>query len=514
MASRILGAVSRAASRSTSSSSVSSGRGSALLAPFRPFSQASAAVPAHVVDEERFARYNSPVPVPVDHSDALQLIPATRVTTLSNGLRVATETNPNPNAPKTASFGVWIDAGSRYESDSTNGTAHFLEHMIFKGTKRRSVQQLEMEVENAGGHLNAYTSREMTTYYAKVMSKDVPNAVDLLADILQNSSFQQSAVDRERDVILREMQEVEKQVEEVLFDHLHATAFQASPLGRTILGSADNVRKITRNDLQTYIDTHYTAPRMVVAASGAIDHDAFVQLVERSFGGLPSNATSAKELVAENPSKFTGSEVRIRNDDLPLTHFALSYKGASWTDPDAVALMVMQAMLGSWNKAAGGGKALGSELAQKVASNDLAESFMAFNTNYSDTGLFGLYACAKPDHLDDLAWAMMHETTRLVYRVAEDDVVRARNQIKASILLHLDGSTAVAEDIGRQMLTFGRRIPLAEMFARIDAVDVETVKRVAERFLMDKDLAVTAIGPTQFLPDYNWLRRRTFWLRY
>ncbi|CAI5939935.1 unnamed protein product [Closterium sp. NIES-64] len=741
MASRLLAAASRAA-RSAS------GRRSGSIAPFRAFSAQAAPAAVQIVNEDRFARYNSPIPITVDHSAALGLIPATRVTTLSNGLRVASEANPNPNAPKTATIGVWIDAGSRYESEATNGTAHFLEHMIFKGTKRRSVQQLEMEVENAGGHLNAYTSREMTTYYAKVVQKDIPVAVDLLGDILQNSLFSEDAVDRERGVILREMQEVpaqiekqvekvlfdhrhatafqfsppcnsltshlhpfpnahthvhtrahahpcpfadreaggggavrstprhgvpvqpagahhsglanreaggggavrssarhdpplnscqashppltllpphltplshhahahaqiEKQVEEVLFDHLHATAFQFSPLGRTILGSADNVRAITRNDLEKYIATHYTGPRMVVSAAGVVDHDALVKMVEKTFASLPAASTTtvadliAKEpskftvlrmykghqpllpaastttvadLIAKEPSKFTGSEVRIRDDDMPLTNFAIAYKGASWTDPDAVALQIMQTMLGSWSRGAGGGNALGpcwgpgaagrvsdreeylwcaspifsspsfpahlslplhlaspshteelpslfssaegggqqslSELAQKVAANSLCERFMAFNTNYSDTGLFGVYACAKPDHLDDLAWAMMHEITRLVYRVSDDDVTRAGNALKASLALHLDGSSAVAEDIGRQLITYGRRIPLAEMFARIDAVDAETVKRVAERFLMDRDVAVAAIGPTQFLPDYNWLRRRTFWLRY
>ncbi|GJP35824.1 hypothetical protein CLOM_g20345 [Closterium sp. NIES-68] len=295
MASRLLAAASRAA-RSAS------GRRSGSIAPFRAFSAQAAPAPVQIADEDRFARYNSPIPVTIDHSAALGLIPATRVTTLSNGLRVASEASLHPNAPKTATIGVWIDAGSRYESEATNGTAHFLEHMIFKGTKRRSVQQLEMEVENAGGHLNAYTSREMTTYYAKVVQKDIPVAVDLLGDILQNSLFNEDAVNRERGVILREMQEIEKQVEEVLFDHLHATAFQFSPLGRTILGSADNVRSITREDLEKYIATHYTGPRMVVAASGAVDHDALVKLVEKTFASLPAaSTTTVADLIAKSP---------------------------------------------------------------------------------------------------------------------------------------------------------------------------------------------------------------------
>ncbi|TYK19532.1 putative mitochondrial-processing peptidase subunit beta [Cucumis melo var. makuwa] len=489
--------------------------------------------------DPRFLKYGSPHPTITDHTRILSA-PETRVTTLSNGLRVATESNL---AARTATVGVWIDAGSRFETEETNGTAHFLEHMIFKGTEKRSARQLEEEIENMGGHLNAYTSREQTTYYAKVLDKDVPKALDILADILQNSKFDEHRISRERDVILREMEEVrilfrlfdlyamtlvstgtrirfarirvvEGQTEEVIFDHLHATAFQYTPLGRTILGPAQNIRTITKDHLQSYIQTHYTAPRMVIAASGAVKHEDFVEQVKKLFTKLSAEPTTAAQLVAKEPAIFTGSEVRIVDDDVPLAQFAIAFNGASWTDPDSIALMVMQAMLGSWNKSAGGGKHMGSELAQRVAINEVAESMMAFNTNYKDTGLFGVYAVAKPDCLDDLAYAIMYETTKLAYRVSEADVTRARNQLKSSLLLHIDGTSPVAEDIGRQLLTYGRRIPFAELFARIDAVDASTIKRVANRFIYDRDIAIAALGPIQGLPDYNWFRRRTYWNRY
>jgi len=207
-------------------------------------------------------------------------------------------------------------------------------------------------------------------------------------------------------------------------------------------------------------------------------------------------------------------KVRIRDDGKPLVHFAVAVKGAAWTDPDSIALVVMQTMLGGWNKNAGAGKHMGSELAQKVGANHLAEDVMAFNTNYNDAGLFGIYATSKPDTLDDLCYVIMHEFGRLIYRVDPDDVARARNQLKSSLLLHLDGTSAIAEDIGRQMLTYGRRLPLAELFARIDAVDADTVKRVASRFICDKEVAIAAMGPIQELRDYTWFRRRTYWLRY
>ncbi|GAB2299289.1 hypothetical protein Dimus_033361 [Dionaea muscipula] len=460
--------------------------------------------------DPRFLRYGSPEPKLDDHT-AILSAPATKITTLPNGLRVATESNL---AARTATVGVWIDAGSRFESDETNGTAHFLEHMIFKGTEKRSARGLEEEIENMGGHLNAYTSREQTTYFAKVLDKDVNKALDILADILQNSTFDKHQIERERDVILREMEEVEGQTEEVIFDHLHATAFQYTPLGRTILGPAQNIRSITKAHIQKYISTHYTAPRMVIAAAGAVKHEEVVDQVKKLFTKLSTNPTTTSELVSKEPAIFTGSEVRMIDDDIPVAQFAVAFSGASWSDPDSIALMVMQSILGSWNKSAGGGKHMGSELAQRVGINEIAESMMAFNTNYKDTGLFGVYASAKPDCLDDLAWAIMHEISKLCYRVSDLDVTRARNQLKSSLLLHIDGTSPVAEDTGRQLLTYGRRIPFAELFARIDAVDSSTVKCVANRFIHDRDIAIAAMGPIQSLPDYNWFRRRTYWNRY
>lgn len=362
--------------------------------------------------------------------------------------------------------------------------------------------------------MNAYTSREQTTYFAKVMDKDVNPALDILADILQNSVFDESRINRERDVILREMEEVEGQTEEVIFDHLHATAFQYTPLGRTILGPAENVKSITKSHLQNYISTHYTAPRMVVSAAGAVEHEEIVDQVKKLFTKLSTDPTTAVQLAAKEPATFTGSEVRMMDDDIPLAQFAVAFNGASYTDPDSIALMVIQSMLGSWNKNVGGGKHMGSELVQKVSLCEIAESVMAFNTNYKDTGLFGVYAVSKPDCLDDLAWLIMNEVSKLSYRVSDDDVTRACNQLKSSLLLHVDGTSPVAEDIGRQLLTYGRRIPFAELFARIDAVDASTVKRVAKRFIYDQDIAIAAMGPIKSLPDYNWFRRRTYFNRY
>ncbi|KAL6757633.1 ubiquinol:cytochrome c oxidoreductase 50 kDa core 1 subunit [Haematococcus lacustris] len=468
-------------------------------------------VPAQ--DSNPFLRFSSPFPKPFDHSPLLATLPETQVTTLPNGLRVATEHIP---FAETTTLGVWINSGSRFETDETNGVAHFLEHILFKGTNKRTVKELEVEVENMGGQLNAYTGREQTAYYAKVLGKDVGKAVGILSDILLNSNLDERAINKERDVILREMEEVNKQTSELVFDHLHATAFQFSPLGRTILGPVENIKSINRDQLVSYMKTHYRGPRMVLAAAGAVNHAELVKLATDAFGGIPDEdvSTSVRTLVAKDPSKFTGSYVHDRFPDATECALAVAFKGASWTDPDSIPLMVIQTMLGGWDKSSTTGKHASSKMTQTVAIENLADAYMAFNTNYHDTGLFGVYGVTDRDRCEDFAWTIMNEMTRTCYEVSEAELGRAKNQLKSSLMFFQDSTHHVAESIGRELLVYGRRLPKAELFARIDAVDAATIKAVADRFIYDQDMAIASVGDVQFMPDYNFFRRRSYWLRY
>ncbi|KDN44556.1 putative MAS1-mitochondrial processing peptidase beta chain precursor [Tilletiaria anomala UBC 951] len=433
---------------------------------------------------------------------AINRSPITQVTTLSNGLTVATESNPSA---QTATVGAWIDAGSRAETDATNGTAHFLEHMAFKGTGKRTQQGLELEVENLGAHLNAYTSREQTVYYAKSFRKDVDKAVDIISDILQNSKLEQSAIERERDVILREQEEVDKQTEEVVFDHLHAVAFQGQALGRTILGPEKNIRTITRDDLSSYIKTNYTADRMVLVGSGGIEHAELVKLAEKNFSSLPVSTNPIALGQSSHPkTKFVGSDVRIRDDSMPTCNFAIAVEGVSWKSPDYFPMLVLQSIMGNWDRSLGSSPLLSSRLSHVISSNNLANSYMHFSTSYSDTGLWGCYFVSENVYnLDDLVHFTLKEWQRMSIAPLEGEVERAKSQLKASLLLGLDGTTAIAEDIGRQLVTSGKRLTPKEIEAKLDAVNANEIQRVAKTYLWDQSIAVCATGQTEGLLPYD-----------
>jgi processing peptidase subunit beta len=239
------------------------------------------------------------------------------------------------------------------------------------------------------------SKRENTVYYAKAFNSDVPATVNILSDILQNSKLEPAAIERERDVILRESEEVDKQLEEVVFDHLHATAFQGQPLGRTILGPAENIQSIQRDDLVSYIKTNYTADRMVLVGAGGVPHQQLVELAEKNFGSLPAapqSSYSTKAIAAQKAKPdFVGSEVRIRDDTIPTANIAIAVEGVSWKDDDYFTALVTQAIVGNWDKAMGNAPHMGSKLSGFVHANDLANSFMSFSTSYSDTGYVPLF---------------------------------------------------------------------------------------------------------------------------
>uniref|UniRef100_A0A671SUI2 Mitochondrial-processing peptidase subunit beta n=1 Tax=Sinocyclocheilus anshuiensis TaxID=1608454 RepID=A0A671SUI2_9TELE len=429
----------------------------------------------------------------VSYAQSLLGAPETRLTTLSNGLRIASEETNQA----TCTVGLWIGCGSRYESEKNNGAGFFLEHMAFKGTKKHPQSALEQAVESMGAHLSAYTSREHTAYYMKTLAKDLPKAVELLAEVVQSSSLSEADIEQQRSVVLRELEEVQGSLQDVCLDVLHATAFQGTPLGHSVLGPSANARTLTRNDLVEYINSHYKAPRMVLATAGGVNHDELVGLAKQHFSGV-SFEYEGDAVPVLSPCRFTGSEIRMRDDALPLAHIAIAVEGAGVASPDIVPLMVANSIIGSYDITFGGGKHLSSRLARLAAELNLCHSFQAFHSSYSDTGLLGIYFVTDKHKIEDMMHWAQNAWMNLCTTVTESDVARAKNALKASLVGQLNGTTPVCDDIGRHILNYGRRIPLAEWDARIEAVTPKIVRDVCSKYIYDKCPAVSAVGESVY----------------
>ena len=414
----------------------------------------------------------------------------TEITTLDSGLRVATETMPGL---QTASVGVWVDVGARYEAPDVNGVAHMLEHMAFKGTVRRNAKEIAEAIENVGGHLNAYTSREHTAYYARILADDLELAVDLLADILQHSTFDEEELARERGVVLQEIGQVQDTPDDLVFDLFQETAFPGQALGRSILGPAEIVSAMPRTSLLDYMAHNYGPRRMVLAAAGKVEHERLVELGQRLFHELPEPAEAQVD-----QAHYEGGEKRdVR--DLEQAHVMLGLPAFSYLDEDFYALQVLSTALG-------GG--MSSRLFQEIREKrGLAYSVFSFASCYRDAGVLGIYAGTGEQETAELVPVVCEEFLKLIEAPGEEELARARTQLKASLLMALESCSAQSEELARQLLIFGRRIPPQEMIAKIDAVDEAALRRAGRRLLADGCPTLTAIGPLGHLPDLDVVQR-------
>ena len=397
---------------------------------------------------------------------------------------------------QTASVGVWIDAGARHEQLEVNGAAHMLEHMAFKGTERRSARGIAEEIENVGGQLNAYTSRENTAYYARVLADDLPLATDILADILQESTFEPDEMERERGVILQEIGQVQDTPDDLIFDLFQETAFPKQALGRSILGPAEIVSSMSRDQLTGYMAEHYAPERMVLAAAGKVEHDRLVDLGAELFQKLPAKA---KERPAPDAGRYAAGD-RREERQLEQVHLILGLPAFSYHDDDFHALQVLSVMLG-------GG--MSSRLFQEVREKrGLVYSVFSFAACYHDTGVFGIYAGTGEDQTKELMPVLCDEFQALIDKPSDEELARARTQLKASLMMGLESCFAQSEDLARQLLIFNRRIPQDETIAEIDAVDAAAIKRVGRRLMQDQGPILAAIGPVGKLPDMQIIEER------
>lgn len=413
-----------------------------------------------------------------------------RVSRLANGLTVVTDPM---DTVETATLGVWVNAGARHEAAEINGVSHMLEHMAFKGTTRRSAQAIAEEIEAVGGHLNAYTARDHTAYYAKVLKEDVPLALDIVADILQNPALDPDELAREQAVVVQEIAQAIDTPDDIIFDHFQATAYPGQATGRPVLGTAELVRGFTRKTLAGFMAQHYGAPRMVLAAAGRIAHDRLVELAERQFSGLPETGE-----VAEEPTLYEGGDYREERDNEQL-HFLLGFDGVANEDPDFYGASVLSTLLG-------GG--MSSRLFQEVRERrGLAYSVYSFTASLNDSGLFGVYAGTGEEEAAEVVPVICDEVMKVTEGVTEEEVRRARAQLKAGILMSLESTSSRCEQLARQMLAYGRPIPVSEIVAKIEAVEGADVVRVARRLFAGVPTVAT-LGPLARVEEYATIRQR------
>jgi len=400
------------------------------------------------------------------------------VTRLPTGLVIVTDAMQHL---ETASLGVWVGSGSRDERPDEHGISHLLEHMAFKGTSRRSARQIAEEIEAVGGDLNAATSIETTAYYARVLRADVPLALDVLSDILTDPSFDPEELKREQNVIVQEIGAAEDTPDDLIWDRLQETAFSGQPIGRSILGTPATVRSFDRTRLAAYLTRNYRAPGMVIAAAGAIDHRAVVAEVERKFASFAGPGAPVPE-----PARFIGG-ARVEARDLEQAHIALAMHGLPQRDPSLYSLQVFTNVLG-------GG--MSSRLFQEVREQrGLCYSIYAFHAPYSDTGMFGLYAGTDAADVAELMRVVVGEINAAAETINEAEVARAKAQMKAGLLMALESSGARAEQLARQMIHWGRPIPLDELVGKIDAVTVESTRAAGRALIARGRPAVAALGP-------------------
>jgi predicted Zn-dependent peptidase len=411
-------------------------------------------------------------------------------TRLSNGITVATQKFGHVES---VALGVWVKAGSRNELENEHGIAHLLEHMAFKGTERRSAREIAEEIENVGGDINAATSVETTSFFVRVLKNDVPLALDLLSDILQNSRFDEDELAREKHVILQELGAATDTPDDAVFDRFSETAFRHQPIGRAILGTRDTIAAFTSDQIRTYIDREYCGERMVIAAAGAIDHADFVKRVEDAFGGFRAKPKGKAVPLAH----YVGGDYR-EHRPLQDTQLLLGFEGRAYHVRDFYASQVLAMLLG-------GG--MSSRLFQEVREKrGICYSIYAFHWGFSDTGVFGIHAATEPGDLEELMSVMLDELRRAADDIGEVEVERARAQFRASLLMSGESAPSRAGQIARQILLFGRPIPSEELLDRLDKITVERLRDLANRLFTTSPPTVSAIGPVDRLVDIDAIR--------
>ncbi len=414
-----------------------------------------------------------------------------RLSRLSSGLAIVTH---DMSHLQSAALGVWVGAGSRSEREEEHGISHLLEHMAFKGTRTRTAADIAEQIEAVGGELNAATSVEATSYYARVLKQDVALAFDILSDILCNSIFDPGELAREQHVIVQEIGAAFDAPEDRIFDLFTEAAYPTQPIGRTILGTPETVRATSSDMLRAYLDRHYHGPSIVVSAAGAVDHDALVALAGDRLGAL-----AASRGPEPTRARYLGGDRREARD-LMETQIMVGFEGRPYASESFYTAQILAAIIG-------GG--MSSRLFQEVREKrGLCYSIYAFHWSFADTGMFGVHAATGTDDVGELMPVILGELERAAHDINEAELGRARAQLKAGLLMSLESPAARAGQLARQVLIFGRVIPIDELVAKVDAITVSEVRKLAGEFISGSSPSLAAVGPLDGLIPHDKLAER------
>jgi len=414
----------------------------------------------------------------------------TQISTLANGLRVVTSDRPHTES---VTLGIWVKTGSACEREEINGISHFLEHMVFKGTEKRSSLQISEEFEDVGGQSNAYTSREFTAFYAKMLKDDVELAIDILSDIVLHANFPMSELEKEREVVVQEIKQTIDTPDDIIFDYLQEQAFPKQAVGRSILGPAEKVRSYTADTLNTYRKNNYAAENTVVCAVGNINHNAFVKMVEQRMGKMQRKTTFNAD-----KQQYAGGFFAEKRD-IEQAHMVVGFNGVAYSENNYYPTIVFSTILG-------GG--MSSRLFQEIREKrGLVYSVYSFSNSHTQSGLFGIYAGTTREELKKLMPVVCEEIRKIrTDLVSEQELKRAKTQLKASMLMALESSSATVEVLARQMLIFNRIISVEEMVDKVERITRDDIRNIANQ-VFSSTPTYALIGDINGYPVYDDIQK-------
>jgi predicted Zn-dependent peptidase len=403
-----------------------------------------------------------------------------RKDTLTNGIRVVSETLPKS---RSVSIGVWVKVGSRHEPEEIGGVSHFIEHLFFKGTEKRTAKDIAIEMDSIGGEMNAFTSQETTTYYAKVVDDHLPVAIDILSDILLHSKFDPLEMEKERKVILEEIKGVEDTPDDYIHELFTNTVWADNSLGRPILGTRDTIKALKHKDIVSYIDDYYSPKEIVISVAGNFEHARLVELLNESFGKLARGGTAKKEV-----TPAFNQAIVVKKKQLEQVQICVGCKGMPYTHEDRFVISALNTVLGN---------SMSSRLFQEIREqNALAYSIFSYVTSYRDTGLLTVYAGTDPSN----ALEVVRLVTRELRKIKDEGITsaeetRVRNQIKGSLVLSLESSTSHMSRLARQEIYFGKYLSMDDIIKGVEKVTAEQVQRVATQLFTRENTSLTILGP-------------------